>query len=166
MQVTTAGSGTRSSKLVQVDEQQDDSLVTTANSNSNQNQNPNPNPNQPADFETAMDTAGFGIFNILLILVAIPSAMSTVYETSTMSYILPSAECDLHLSLLDKGILNAITYAGMITSAIFWGYIADTMGRRKVLIYGYLADSICVLGGALSQDVVQLMIFKFLGGFM
>ncbi|KAH8386508.1 hypothetical protein KR093_000904, partial [Drosophila rubida] len=118
-----------------------------------------------ADFETAIDAAGFGLFNILLLLVAIPSAMGTVYETSTMSYILPSAECDLHLSLLDKGVLNAITYAGMISSAIFWGYLADTKGRRKLLIFGYLADTICVLGGALSQNVVQLMVFKYLGGF-
>ncbi|XP_034489631.1 synaptic vesicle glycoprotein 2B [Drosophila innubila] len=160
LEVTIVGSATRSNKLVKSEEQQNDSSATTADTS-----NSNENPYQPADFETAMDTAGFGIFNILLILVAVPSAMGTVYETSTMSYILPSAECDLHLSLLDKGILNAITYAGMISSAIFWGYIADTMGRRKVLIFGYLADSICVLGGALSQNVVQLMIFKFLGGF-
>ncbi|KAM8721416.1 hypothetical protein ACLKA7_007311 [Drosophila subpalustris] len=152
--ITIAGSGSTSNKLAKSEEQRHESS-DTSNSNSN----------QPVDFETAIDTAGFGLFNILLILVAIPSAMGTVYETSTMSYILPSAECDLRLSLLDKGVLNAITYAGMISSAIFWGYIADTMGRRKVLIFGYLADSICVLGGALSQNVVQLMIFKFLGGF-
>ncbi|KAH8416781.1 hypothetical protein KR222_004083, partial [Zaprionus bogoriensis] len=118
-----------------------------------------------SDFETAIDTAGFGLFNVLLLLVAVPAAMGTVYETSTMSYILPSAECDLHLSLLDKGVLNAITYAGMISSAVLWGYLADTKGRRKVLIYGFLADTICVLGGALSQNVVFLMIFKYLGGF-
>ncbi|XP_060663971.1 uncharacterized protein LOC132796726 [Drosophila nasuta] len=136
---------------------QDDSSTAAGEQNSN--------PNQPADFETAIDTAGFGLFNILLLLVAIPAAMGTVYETSTMSYILPSAECDLHLSLLDKGVLNAITYAGMISSAVFWGYLADTKGRRKLLIYGYLADTICVLGGALSQNVVQLMVFKYLGGF-
>ncbi|XP_030567036.1 synaptic vesicle glycoprotein 2C [Drosophila novamexicana] len=121
---------------------------------------------QPADFETAIDAAGFGMFNILLLLVAVPAAMGTVYETSTMSYILPSAECDLHLSLIDKGVLNAITYAGMISSAIFWGYVADTKGRKKLLVYGYLADTICVLGGAISQNVVQLMIFKYLGGFI
>ncbi|EDW00207.1 synaptic vesicle glycoprotein 2C [Drosophila grimshawi] len=121
---------------------------------------------QPADFETAIDAAGFGMFNILLLLVAVFAAMATVYETSTMSYILPSAECDLKLSLLDKGILNAITYAGMISSAIFWGYVADTKGRKKLLIFGYVADTICVVGCALSQNVVQLLIFKYLGGFI
>lgn len=105
------------------------------------------------------------MFNILLLISAIPAAMGTVYETSTMSYILPSAECDLKLSLLDKGILNAITYAGMISSAVMWGYLADTKGRRNLLILGYAADTFCVLGGAFSQNVIQLMVFKYLGGF-
>ncbi|EDX00847.1 synaptic vesicle glycoprotein 2B [Drosophila yakuba] len=118
-----------------------------------------------ADFETAIDAAGFGMFNILLLVAAVPAAMGTVYETSTMSYILPSAECDLKLSLLDKGILNAITYAGMISSAVMWGYLADTKGRKNLLIVGYAADTICVLGGALSQNRIQLIIFKYLGGF-
>ncbi|KAH8244978.1 hypothetical protein KR032_003469, partial [Drosophila birchii] len=119
----------------------------------------------PADFETAIDAAGFGMFNILLLIAAVPAAMGTVYETSTMSFILPSAECDLKLSLLDKGILNAITYAGMISSAVMWGYLADTKGRRNLLIVGYAADTFCVLGGALSQNRIQLMVFKYLGGF-
>lgn len=66
----------------------------------------------PADFETAMEVAGFGTFNILLLICACPAAIATVAETSTMSFILPSAECDLKLTLLDKGLLNAITYAG------------------------------------------------------
>ncbi|KAH8325428.1 hypothetical protein KR067_011423 [Drosophila pandora] len=123
------------------------------------------NKSEAADFETAIDSAGFGMFNMLLLISAVPAAMGTVYETSTMSYILPSAECDLQLSLLDKGILNAITYAGMISSAVMWGYLADTKGRRNLLIVGFAADTFCVLGGALSQSVLQLMIFKYLGGF-
>lgn len=54
----------------------------------------------------------------------------------------------------------------MIASAIFWGYLADTEGRRKILIYGYAFDFICVIGCAFSQNVWILMIFKFLGGFV
>ncbi|XP_017114469.1 synaptic vesicle glycoprotein 2B [Drosophila elegans] len=136
------------SKLPKIPEQQEDAAASAA-----------------ADFETAIDSAGFGMFNILLLVAAVPAAMGTVYETSTMSYILPSAECDLKLSLLDKGILNAITYAGMISSAVMWGYLADTKGRRNLLIVGYAADTFCVLGGALSQNRIQLMVFKYLGGF-
>lgn len=67
---------------------------------------------RPADFETAISVAGFGRFNIFLLLVACPAAMASVVETAVVSYILPSAECDLNLDLIDKGILNAITYVG------------------------------------------------------
>lgn len=66
----------------------------------------------PADFETAVLAAGFGRFNILLLLAICPGAMATVIEVSVVSFILPSAECDLKLDLVDKGILNAITFCG------------------------------------------------------
>lgn len=65
-----------------------------------------------ADFETAIAATGYGKFNYLLLLIAAPCCFTSVFETTTMSIILPSAECDLNLSLVDKGILNAITYGG------------------------------------------------------
>ncbi|TMW51424.1 hypothetical protein DOY81_003491 [Sarcophaga bullata] len=119
---------------------------------------------KPADFETAISAAGFGRFNIFLLLVACPAAMASVVETAVVSYILPSAECDLNLNLIDKGILNAVTYCGMIVSAIAWGYLSDRKGRKKLLVYGYLVDVVCVLSGAMSQNVIQLMVSKFFGG--
>ncbi|KAJ6639914.1 Synaptic vesicle glycoprotein 2A, partial [Pseudolycoriella hygida] len=125
-------------------------------------------PDKPpaADFEKAISASRYGIFNFLLLLAGLPCCAATLFETSTMSYVLPSADCDLHLSLTDKGILNAVTYAGMITSAIPWGYLSDKLGRRKLLIYGYLLDTICVFMCALSQNVWSLIFFKFMGGFI
>lgn len=64
------------------------------------------------DFETAIAATGYGKFNYIMLLIAIPCCFGSVFETTTMSLILPSAECDLNLSLVDKGILNAITYCG------------------------------------------------------
>lgn len=55
---------------------------------------------------------------------------------------------------------------GMITAAIPWGYLADILGRRKLLVYGYLLDAVCVLMCSLTQNVWTLMVFKYLGGFM
>lgn len=63
-------------------------------------------------------------------------------------------------------MLNAATYAGMIASAIVWGYLADTQGRKKILVVGYLADAVCVVCSSLSQNFVMLVSFKFLGGLM
>ncbi|XP_058984032.1 synaptic vesicle glycoprotein 2B [Musca domestica] len=119
---------------------------------------------EPADFEKAINEAGFGLFNLLLLFVAIPATLANVFSTTTMAYILPIAECDLRLTLFNKGMLNAATYAGMIASAIVWGYLADTQGRKKILVVGYLADAVCVVCSSLSQNFVMLVSFKFLGG--
>ncbi|XP_015038356.2 synaptic vesicle glycoprotein 2B isoform X4 [Drosophila pseudoobscura] len=117
-----------------------------------------------ADFETAIAECGFGLFNILMLFCALPCLMAMVFSASAMSYVMPTAECDLKLTPLDKGLLNAVTFAGMIISAIPWGFIADTMGRRVVLIWGGWIDGLFVLCAALCQDSTQLMVFKFLDG--
>ncbi|ALC46518.1 CG31272, partial [Drosophila busckii] len=118
----------------------------------------------PADFDKAIVASGFGRFNLILLLMSVPATCANMFESTTMSYILPVAECDLHLTLTDKGVLNGCAYAGMIISAIPWGYLADTKGRRKVLVWGYLATTICVFGSALSQNFIMLVTFKFFGG--
>uniref|UniRef100_A0A1B0FDW3 Major facilitator superfamily (MFS) profile domain-containing protein n=1 Tax=Glossina morsitans morsitans TaxID=37546 RepID=A0A1B0FDW3_GLOMM len=112
-----------------------------------------------SDFETAITACGFGAFNVVLLLVSALSIVATVFTSSTISYILPTAECDLHLSLMYKGLLN-----GMIISAIPWGFVADTIGRREVMISGLLFDAIFVICCASSQNVQQLLTFKFFDG--
>jgi len=54
----------------------------------------------------------------------------------------------------------------MIISAVPWGFIADTIGRRPVLISGGWLDGFFVLCASFSQDTAQLMAFKFFDGFM
>ncbi|XP_064212298.1 synaptic vesicle glycoprotein 2C [Tribolium castaneum] len=121
---------------------------------------------KPADFETAIGATGFGKFNIILLLIAMPAGWSSIFETTTMSYVFPAAQCDLSLTLENKGFLNAITYIGMISSAFVWGYLCDTLGRKKLLAIGLFLDGIFVLMSASSQNATILMIAKFLGGFI
>ncbi|XP_045461406.1 synaptic vesicle glycoprotein 2B-like isoform X2 [Harmonia axyridis] len=119
-----------------------------------------------ADFEEAISATKFGKFNLILILIAIPSGWSSIFETTTMSYVFPAAQCDLSLSLGDKGVLNAVTYIGMISSAFIWGYLCDTLGRKKLLYIGFFLDSLFVVMSSFSQTLTLLMITKFLGGFI
>ncbi|XP_016841776.1 synaptic vesicle glycoprotein 2B-like [Nasonia vitripennis] len=119
-----------------------------------------------ADFETAVTTCGYGKFHYLLFLAVIPASWASVLDSSNMSMILPSAECDLQLSLFHKGILNGITYAGMVSSALIWGFIADVMGRRRILVYGFFADGICNILCGLSQNFATIVFFKFMSGFI
>lgn len=67
---------------------------------------------QLANFEEAIQATGYGNFNIVLMLISLPCCMAFIFEVGISSYITPSTECDLQLSLVAKGWLNAITYAG------------------------------------------------------
>lgn len=125
-----------------------------------------PKNSDAATFEEAISATSFGKYNIMLILMAIPAGWASVFETTTMSYIFPAAQCDLNLSLSNKGSLNAITYLGMISSAFIWGFLCDTLGRKKLLVVGYFLDTIFVVISSLSQSFLLLMITKFLGGFI
>ncbi|XP_011874915.1 PREDICTED: synaptic vesicle glycoprotein 2B-like [Vollenhovia emeryi] len=117
-----------------------------------------------ADFETAITVAGTGKFQYLLILAIIPGSWASSIDTANMSMILASAECDLGLTLFHKGLLNAIIYVGMVLSGFIWGYLADVKGRKKIIVYGYMADGICNVLSGFSQNFETLVFFKFLSG--
>ncbi|KAJ8928321.1 hypothetical protein NQ314_019133 [Rhamnusium bicolor] len=119
-----------------------------------------------AHFEDAITATGFGKYNILLLLTLVPPALSQVFETAALSYVFPIAQCDLDLSLEDKGLLNAITFAGMLTSGFLWGYLSDTSGRRRVMVIGYFLCGFAAMIASSSQNSTMLITAKFFGGFM
>lgn len=55
---------------------------------------------------------------------------------------------------------------GMVLSGFVWGYLADVKGRKKIILYGYMADGICNILTGFSQNFETLVFFKFLTGFM
>jgi MFS transporter, VNT family, synaptic vesicle glycoprotein 2 len=54
----------------------------------------------------------------------------------------------------------------MISSAFLWGFLSDVLGRKKLLVYGYLLDAMFSIMCALSQSLIAILVFKFMGGFM
>ncbi|CAH1407021.1 unnamed protein product [Nezara viridula] len=124
------------------------------------------NTDDEADLETALTESGFGKFNILLLLLSFPASCTANFETGSMSYVIPAASKDLGLTPKDKAMLQSACFAGMISSGLFWGFLSDALGRKKLLVIGFLADGILnVLAGAF--PILSLMIvFKFLSGFM
>nr|CAD7447964.1 unnamed protein product [Timema bartmani] len=55
-------------------------------------------------------------------------------------------------------------YVGMICSSHMWGYLADTYGRKKVLVCGMLMDSICSFFGSFSHALWLYLIVRFFNG--
>lgn len=92
--------------------------------------------------------------------------MSTsVLEAIGISFIIPVA-CDLQLTTQDKGVLSGIVLIGFITSIYFWGFLADTIGRRKVMIPTLFISFVFTALSSLATSFTVLIILRFLTGFL
>ncbi|KYN15464.1 Synaptic vesicle glycoprotein 2B [Trachymyrmex cornetzi] len=118
----------------------------------------------PANFERAIIATGYGKFNYLLLLAVLPASFSSIFSSSAISYVLPSAECDLQLTMFDKGLLNSMAFAGMIITAFFWGCVTDIFGRKKIMFYGYLLTGLLSVAMCFSHKSWHLITFKFFDG--
>ncbi|XP_055853980.1 synaptic vesicle glycoprotein 2B [Episyrphus balteatus] len=117
-----------------------------------------------ADFEQAIELTGYGKFHYLLLAICGLVSTSEEMDVISMSFILPSAQCDLDLNTQTKGWLNSIIFIGMMVGAYFWGSIADSMGRKKVLIVISFMNGLCIVASSFSQNYEWFMLFRFLNG--
>lgn len=144
--------------------QQDQTKFHNGNGDLIKNSNQQLNHIIKADFEQAIELTGYGKFHYLLLAICGLVSTSEEMDVISMSFILPSAQCDLDLNTQTKGWLNSIIFIGMMVGAYVWGSIADTLGRRKVLIVISFMNAVCIVASSFSQTYVLFMIFRFLNG--
>lgn len=119
---------------------------------------------EKADFEQAIELAGYGKFHYILLGICGLVSTSEEMDVISMSFILPSAQCDLHLNTQTKGWLNSIIFIGMMAGAYCWGSVADSLGRKKVLIVISIMNALCIVASSFCQTYGLFMVFRFLNG--
>lgn len=62
-----------------------------------------------------------------------------------------------------RSILDC-AYAFGGTTGLFWGYLADRMGRRRVTLIGLWSMLVCCLGMGFATSLASCAIFRFLAG--
>lgn len=117
-----------------------------------------------ADFERAIELTGYGKFHYILLGICGLVSTSEEMDVISMSFILPSAQCDLDLNTHTKGWLNCIIFVGMMMGAYVWGSLADSLGRKKVLIVISFMNALCIVASSFSQNYELFMLFRFLNG--
>lgn len=125
---------------------------------------PEKGPITKADFELAIELTGYGKFHYILLAICGLVSTSEEMDVISMSFILPSAQCDLHLNTQTKGWLNSIIFIGMMVGAYFWGSLADSMGRKRVLIVISIMNALCIVASSFTQNYILFMLFRFLNG--
>ncbi|XP_013391674.1 synaptic vesicle glycoprotein 2C-like [Lingula anatina] len=126
------------------------------------------NGDQPADlsytFEEALHETGYGCFHIYLLLLCGWAVSSDAIEVLCISFVLPSAEIDLNLSTNDKGWLTAIIFVGMLLGGYFWGSLADSYGRRSILLWSLTVNGLGGLLSSFAQRFGVFLLFRFISG--
>ncbi|VVC98526.1 unnamed protein product [Leptidea sinapis] len=89
------------------------------------------------EVNAALKECGFGLFHIRLLISAFVALVNGVIISIANPYVLPVAECDLNMNLVEKGILNASPFVGMVASSIIAGFLTDAFGRKRFILIGY-----------------------------
>lgn len=81
-----------------------------------------------------------------------------------MAFVLPAAKCDFKMSTAEQGFTNSVGFIGVIFASHFWGFMADTWGRRKVIRSTLFIAFVLSLISSLSLNTWMLIITRFASG--
>jgi len=116
------------------------------------------------DFETALQQTGYGKFHYWLAMVCGWANASDAVEILCVSFLLPSAECDLQLTPVKKGYLSASLFVGMMIGGYIWGSLGDSLGRKTVLINSMVVNGVAGLVSSLGQNFWFFLVMRFISG--
>ncbi|KAF7387378.1 hypothetical protein HZH68_013055 [Vespula germanica] len=108
---------------------------------------------------------GFGKFHYMLLAICGLIYMDTAIGVTILSFVLPAAQCDLEMDSTAKGWLTASPMLGMVVGSYIWGCLADTKGRKVVLIATLLMDGIVGVISSFVQYYWVFLVFRFFNGF-
>lgn len=115
--------------------------------------------------------------------------MSVIVESLNIGFVLPliDFECDLKLTLSEKGMLSSSAFAGIlyllltrdfnfykslchfqigiVISSYLWGFICDIIGRHKVMIWCSSCSFFFSVLSSFSTNTWMLIITRFFVGF-
>ncbi len=86
------------------------------------------------------------------------------YDTGVISGAIGPLEARFALSPKMVGWAASCALVGCIFGAAFAGAISDRMGRKKVLVISAVFFLVSAIGTALPRNLVEFIIFRFLGG--
>ena len=103
-------------------------------------------------------------YQVLVLIIFLGTAFDNMDQV-TCSFILPMMRMEWHLNYIEGSYMPAAALLGTCLGAIFWGMIADRIGRRQALMYTILLFSITNLIQTHSWNYVQFTLTCFFMGF-
>ncbi|XP_004929455.2 putative transporter SVOPL [Bombyx mori] len=116
----------------------------------------------PVDLDQALDVVGLGWYNFKYCLVLALFLIAAIIEPVGYSFIVPSAKCDLNMTDAQRGFISSVPYIGIVVASFPWGFLVDTKGRKRVIIYGSLAAGGFGVISGFMPELISFTVCKFI----
>ncbi|XP_029342242.1 synaptic vesicle glycoprotein 2B [Acyrthosiphon pisum] len=120
---------------------------------------------KPVNLDEAIEIVGFGSFHYYILFICGSLIAAISISVTSVSFIIPAAQCDLQMTSVHKGILNGASMIGMFFGCFISGYMADSKGRKYTLVICMMIDGIFNLISSVSQIYPVLIFCKLMSGF-
>ncbi|XP_053605789.1 synaptic vesicle glycoprotein 2B-like [Plodia interpunctella] len=113
-------------------------------------------------FEDALNMTGFSKFNLYLLILSGGIITGMVFEIFSVAYLVPASACELSTTSAQQGMMAGMPLVGIIAFSHIWGYLADTRGRKKILVYSMMLGFFTGALATLSPNWIVYCILKLL----
>jgi MFS family permease len=90
--------------------------------------------------------------------------MLDAFDAMLYALVLTHVMRDLGMSKGTGGLLNSLTLLASGIGGVTFGFIADSVGRKRALMLSILTYSVCSFASGLSTSVLMLAVFRFILG--
>ena len=90
--------------------------------------------------------------------------MLDAFDVMLYSLVITHIMRDLHIGKQGAGLLNTLTLLASGIGGVFFGLIADRIGRTRALMLSILTYSVCSFASGLATSVVTLAVIRFFLG--
>jgi MFS family permease len=90
--------------------------------------------------------------------------MLDAFDAMLYALVLAYVMRDLGMSKATSGLLYTLTLLASGIGGVFFGFLADRIGRKRALMLSILTYSICSFASGLSTTVLMLAVFRFILG--
>lgn len=119
---------------------------------------------ETVDINAVVDKAKFTPFHFNVVAWCLLIILFDGYDLAINGVVLPLLMQDWGLSAIQAGMLASTALAGMMFGAMFFGSLADKIGRKKVIMICIVLFSGLTFAGGFASNPTEFAILRFLAG--
>lgn len=116
------------------------------------------------DVSSALDNAGWGSYQKLVLAMAASAVILDGMDNQLLAYALPVISREWNAPRTAFGLVFALGLAAMIAGTLIFGWLADRVGRRKILIGSVFLFGAATALTALAQSIPGLILGRVTAG--